>query len=1476
MSTEEVLFRAQATTSLYEEVGGGGGQRLATLSEAKPQYDELVTIDPDHKTTDEAGDAPEIVVQVRKRAGEVELLLDGYVSQGVDVDGTGVRQHNLTWHRGLHEDVETDTAVFSPLAIVAAVEDGQHPFQSVTVSVVQQMARFETPVLSPKILAEAALVPHRVDAPRCSVVRVPYPLAFPPPPTVTMYDNMHQTESNGRHKGKLALLLANAVGQQSIALLWNYLGYQDATLDVASRVTVTVLYAAIGGLANYLGWSFIALASIAQIGLLGNRAPTPGTGEPPQSLIESSDAENPQYQMLSSLAFVVNKAFWTHVNAPPTPGLRRTRFTLDELAAVLESIALARNALTDDDIERIAKSDERTDFWEQHRKEDIVWNWLLDNSKNLPILDTAALEPSGRYTSKLHVRIAVDDSLGCKAEPVYHEIRCKRDDELLLADAGAGALEDLRRLYAAIEALDRALQDGIEKGEAQGKLGMSLRSAKNLLVTFPDRTTFAVTWLTQCVTSAWKTFELKGKKKEMLKTVRDNWAAPSDALLENRKRVLQAAKDNLQKKFVNVLFLPDSPGSALKQRIQTALDAKRCPKPLATHWKRHLPQRAGATFSALFASRPDSNTGRADVEAQGVFVRVHSEYNYANNWMAESMRSSNIALRRFVPEWEASSATRVRLVCVCAPTDGAGALVDRLRPFPAQEACGTLALTTPPDILFSGAVTTPTEHAQRRIRVVVKRAQGDYDKSPLEALGLEHSDASLLACQTFGDLWVEELLALWRLGDSKQAEMLEQASVRASGRLQAAATLLLELMVTRNPTTSLGSGDEPALDRSDPSMLATQAGRDAGALLDRLMFAQNYLAIRVAMVPTIRAVARAGVRAAQAFARAAPVALPHEPVAALFGHPLDGVAAFLRTQQWAADQPEVAQAATAAYPTVRLLESDDATQAAYATAAATTLGVPQLPKRARTTTARELVDAMRFRLASLRMDVAPALGVAGDTSPTSTIDALAATLASVGIEDDASASFYVPFGFGDARPAPTLPPCAAPMFGSVPVYGDALQRAFAMVRDHRSTATSERPLRVLLKPVFGCLLPLANTSDRPEAESVHPNVVQVARNDDGALVVRFAASSVPERGARAAADEPTTAAKAAKAHERSEATTRTAAEVASVAWNAERVVQAVVAALASADGADFDAIEVSLALPPDDRGSSPWYKRPHNPMALAEKRRKKTRFVDIDALLLAMLFKHYALSVDALIDALQVEVKDERVFAGAPNFDAYKTKRDAMGSWKKDLAAGSPKWNELVDATQVTLAALLTDGVINELVDKAIEQEIAALDNDYLFTADYEDSLNYLVILEKARLESNENRGPRKDARKAERDSLAQQATDIGRVQGRLKEQLELQQATDAEYADFRRVLEVPDPDAAPPDPENARQHKVLVGALGLGMAMLIPLVDGAAPLRCSRITEPTPPIRGTWDASAALAEAFGEGGALRLSEACLVVRSLV
>ena len=1513
--TDALLFRALATTSLYEPVGGDASdRRVATLGAANPEYAVYPSDAVATRTNDDANGAPEIVVQVRKRGGKVQLLIDGFVSEGVKKENVkNTWTHNLTWHRGLHEDVETGTRVFSPIAVVAAVEDGQHAFQNVTVAVVHQFEHYGAAILDPVTLSESELVGHGVADARCSVVRVPYPLACPNPPTVTILDDL----KNARRTRLITLKTGATVLADLASKIWEIYNKTPLTGSISLiQLTGALQNAAAAGVTWSIGWTAWALFFASQIRLVGAADTQP------------QDIKTAYYNKTDSLGKVIGSvvtsagsALSKAMNAPVNPGMRKTRFTLGELASVLESIATLRDAMDDDDlIKKIATGEDATT--ERYQKELLVWNWLLEDAATGSDLDTSKFAIFEAHASRLHIRISVDDALGCEAKPEYHEIHCKRKDVHLLAAAAAGTLNDLQRLYDAISKLESALDEAIGTPVEQTILNQffdGIWTAK----------AYMASWLAELanspenLTKTLDTFELLGSRRAAVQAMRAKWAAGSDPLKETRKSILKLAKERLHTKLMKVLYLPTSPGTSLKTNIERALYQKNLLVPPSQSWKRKLPQRASGTSRLLFSSSANVGTDHTDVEAGGVFVAAYSEYHRAREWLSESMRHGGVALRRFVREWEASSATRVRLECVCAAFRGATP-----QPLVLPVAHGTLVLTTPPDIQFYGAIAVPTEHAQRRIRLVVQRAQREpKTKSVLEALGLPHSSASLLACQVFGELWVEELVALWRLGEdaahehgSKQVEMLERASFRAATRLESVGTLLLELVVTKNPSVATGNvGDVPSTGE-DVAFQATQAGRDAGLLMDRLLFGQDYLAVRTAMTPLIREAARVAIRAAQVFARTAPLALPHEPTASLFGHHLDGVAAFVRSRLVANGDVSVVEAAAAAYPSVRLLQQGEDEQTAYI-AEAERRPKPQPPNPEHAMTPSDLVRTMRFRVASLRMDPMAAMDEAVD--PATSVDALAKRLAVAQLNDPRVASFYVPFGFGDARPPPTLPPCAAPMFGSVPVFGDALTTAFDSIRRRprddanvpeadASTRTS-RVLRVKLMPIFGCLAPPPNTPDSDEGESVHPNVVQVSVRATGMPIeVGYSASSVSERVAaeeeysstqstsssdtqevpeltdsedegppplelipgpeEGAIDATTNATAAANAHVRSQDATRRAADVSSVAWNAERVVQAVVAALASADAtADYDVVELSLELPPDGRGGSPWYTKPHNPMALAQKKRKRQRWVDTNKHWMDHLMTHHKTMCETLLTDL---VKND-VDGYFKNDEAVKANRGALER-ALDSAQGTTPWSQVVASRQRAIDALLD---LNGPATGGLATSATSLAERLIETMAFreEQQAQKDAMDENPPPRSNDAETLRERIAEA-RKGLANALADIESTKQWLVEQLGSPDARDEAFDDLKRLLGMNVPPRAPSvATANARQYRALVGALGVGMGMLAPLVGGAVSLRCGSVTVArNAAIVGDWDVDPSLVEAFAQCAALRFSEACLVVASRV
>ena len=416
----------------------------------------------------------------------------------------------------------------------------------------------------------------------------------------------------------------------------------------------------------------------------------------------------------------------------------------------------------------------------------------------------------------------------------------------------------------------------------------------------------------------------------------------------------------------------------------------------------------------------------------------------------------------------------------------------------------------------------------------------------------------------------------------------------------------------------------------------------------------------------------------------------------------------------------------------------------------------------------------------------------------------------------------------------------------MPVFGDALTDA--LERGRANGVARASALRIHLKPSFGCLVPLEQTRDAGQAESVHPNVVQVVRSGENEVTVHYSASRAPDGRARApsvdgtaataTATAPTTVDVAAKAHVRSEATVELAAAVASLAWNAERVVQAVMAALASADTDDFGAVELSLTVPPDDRGGSPWYTAPANPIARAQKERMAKRRVDINTKVLDMVAKYYGKRV--------VELVDEILRAALGNWDekhedaarAFETAQSAF-----EQGSSEADWHALANATQDALEALLTDETLRHYA-KELKEETSYMPEP-----------------------------PESDAAKAKfvasaqerRASLRGQVGTIKRVQGRLRDAQRAAASDDADGAGGADETE---------KVGQARQRHALVGALGVGMAMLAPLVGDALGLRCGTIDAPGTDAARDADADDAVRAAFAARAPLRLSEACLVVHS--
>ena len=333
MSADDLLFAERSTTSLYTRAGNADEQHVLPLSLSKATYSTLDEVSrtlgaPPAPTTRTA--APEIVVQVRKRNGKTDLLIDGYVSTGKSAGGN-VTDHHLVAHTGMHEDVETRTRVFSPIAIVSAIEDGQHAYQRVSVAVIYNYGNYATVLEPSTVLTEAPVPDHRVTDVRCSVVRAPYPLPYPAPPTVVIYDDMQQTQAHAIKTSKLAWsknLLAVATFMQGLVM---NLGIEDV-FSVLKYASVTAAGVCRRGhrlrlpVRRGLGAARARSAhGAAQLGALRASVPVWRVLDAPRARPRRHRHGRVQVG-----------------HGPPPPDLRKTRFTLPELAMAIEALAARR------------------------------------------------------------------------------------------------------------------------------------------------------------------------------------------------------------------------------------------------------------------------------------------------------------------------------------------------------------------------------------------------------------------------------------------------------------------------------------------------------------------------------------------------------------------------------------------------------------------------------------------------------------------------------------------------------------------------------------------------------------------------------------------------------------------------------------------------------------------------------------------------------------------------------------------------------------------------------------------------------------------------------------------------------------------------------------------------------------------------------------------------------------------------------
>ena len=187
------LYAPRESTSVWRADADRGTTVVATLAQMGDvgiptrDYDAPSIVDPARY---EASGV--VQIQLVKRNGQFLPVVDGLVPP-TQTDSDGSTVYLINHHRGMHDDLETKTWIFSPCAVSVCVEDGQTLPERCVLSVWQHVARTRavaTLVGGQSItkLGEREMAPFVVSDHSAQVVYAPYPMFYTRPPRIIIND----------------------------------------------------------------------------------------------------------------------------------------------------------------------------------------------------------------------------------------------------------------------------------------------------------------------------------------------------------------------------------------------------------------------------------------------------------------------------------------------------------------------------------------------------------------------------------------------------------------------------------------------------------------------------------------------------------------------------------------------------------------------------------------------------------------------------------------------------------------------------------------------------------------------------------------------------------------------------------------------------------------------------------------------------------------------------------------------------------------------------------------------------------------------------------------------------------------------------------------------------------------------------------------------------------------------------------------
>jgi len=1074
-------------------------------------------------------------------------LVDGLVPPYEDVDGETI--HLINHHRGMYEDEETQTWVFSPCAVSVCIEDGQALPERCAVAVWQRVAEHGTTRLTGHNevkLGERELRAFRVSDPIASVVYAPFPTLYSRPPRIIVNDMtaILRLRKRGMQKTMwtfltqygpllLALLRALGGGAANAQALANQARAARLAAEAAEAADPNTgwgsgMFTMLGGLyqsvfgsdndvptstpatpndqLSMLGTAVTAgLVGVysMMMGVPGARAGIDVMGNRIAMSVSMSDPDTAPTWTEAFTRFSTGVGFaltdpnnWLYtgiaavteaVNSRPQPLPAKRHFTIGEFATIVESLT----ALVSLDVPNMKGATTNEKF----ASEAVVVQWLLAAEPG-----ESALFAERAFSLRGVVnQLDMSEFASQQANGIQTDLHVEvEDDESKEACNGQPNLKfrfsttrtDKRHLgYAAAGTMHdlKRLQTAINAFDAM----LQEQAKKDADYGVREK---MWTWFDRYIFDPiFSAFRARFKLLQT-PTGADNSDAQAELLRQlgvQRRTVLKHIRASLQKKLHSRFTTPHSEGTTLLKQLTRAVEERFLSLDPSTKQPTSSPlyvrelPQKMQQPAFLFPPSADADSNYVDVKSDVGTMREFSPLHDAAKVGARAARAASSAIVRAHRFWETEG---LRCLFVHAYSDGIGdwAVHVKVHALHTHRESYSLVLQLPGDIRAAEASAQLDEESEKRILTLChKGAAAEEARTLLAHSKLPDSEAALVAMSLFAELWTDELLKLHELSEPTSRVVSAVQTAQVRAARRCVACGAFLEAVTVQSWSGLVPLSESA--KADPALLATQAGRDAARLARRLQLVAQPVTTRgVLSKAIVRRLRAIGATLVATGNRLA--AKPDTDV--LPSEPLQSL--FMKPVH-----------GLHAYARATALPNLDA-RVANAIAAAYPSSL-LLPDGALDAAVNGLVrtdavprrppvqaDAARIvqrRMAALRFDYPDTVHLDGATKALHASDkALMEAMSSLSLASGARAlAFYVPYGYGQAPPRLVYPPVPAPMFGSVPVWTEDVLASIDALRTALSVpgATGAALPTVSICPVFPC----GGAPQRPLP--AHPSLLDV-------------------------------------------------------------------------------------------------------------------------------------------------------------------------------------------------------------------------------------------------------------------------------------------------------------------------------------------------------------------------------------------------